>query len=368
MRRAMRMTPARVWKSLIGGAAREPNGSREAVTEAGSHPNREITSALETLYRGLLGRDPDPAGLAHYASIAARHDLPIREIALLLMNSVEFGRTNADLLSRLPCVINFSDEWRTSTRRYYEAIDGCGFSLHCLAEAYDKAGLAKDEYTILHLRRFYELFGYLTARFVGAYGTAELLEIGTAGHSTPFYRQFLNCHFDTICRPPGMGGPTTLWAVEAGSRTHWEVDLNYPERYAAAVEQVPRSKYDAVICTEVVEHLTKAPRELLKFALSTLNESGFLYLSTPNFLRPSSLNCIYSGISPVPGFGDYNDNFHAHHHFREYTVRELIHEVAEAGGVTQDVIFSNCWDDGRYDGENEFMFRSNLVMIIRRDR
>src|ERR1700752_2098535 len=114
MRRGMRMMPARIWKSLIGAATREPI-DRKAVTGAGLRPNREITSALKTLYRGLLGRDPDPAGLEHYASIADRQDVPIREIALLLMNSVEFGRINEDLLSWLPCVMNFSEEWRAST-------------------------------------------------------------------------------------------------------------------------------------------------------------------------------------------------------------------------------------------------------------
>ena len=60
------------------GAPARAGGAAAATIIDPPRPNRETISALEILYRALLDRDPDPTGLAHYASTAARHDLPVR--------------------------------------------------------------------------------------------------------------------------------------------------------------------------------------------------------------------------------------------------------------------------------------------------
>ena len=195
---------------------------------------------------------------------------------------------------------------------------------------------------------------------------AELLEIGTAAHTTRFYRKFLQCRYDTICRPSNLGGPPQQWAIEAGSENHWEIDLNCLERYANMLAEMPSSTYDVVVCCEVIEHLTRAPRELIKFALSKLKPTGFLYLTTPNFLTPANIRRIHVGRNPNAEFDRYYDNIDAHQHFREYTPRELVDEVVGAGGVAREVIFSNCWDYPRFSDVQELMFRSNLVMVINR--
>lgn len=314
-----------------------------------------VTSA----FRLILGREPESeevvsfhAGLADSETL--RH---------CLLNSFEFGVGNADLLAHLPSIINFRKEWRDNTVKYYGIIHDSGITLENVADAYKKAGLGDNEYTIYHLRRFYELFAYLASQFANAVSEPRLLEIGVAEHTLRFYRRFFDCEIDTICRPTTLGGPSREWATNAGSGNHWEIDLNQLEHHASAIEQVPAAHYDAVICCEVVEHLVRAPRDVIRLALSKLKPDGILYFSTPNFLTPGRVLALYRGNNPAIGFEAYKDNYHAHHHFREYTAAELVEEVSQAGGAIKDVIFSNCWDYPNYNSDEEMMFRSNLVIV-----
>jgi hypothetical protein len=299
------------------------------------------------------------------AAVAERDAAVAERDAALDASEYSVTRATAALLSRLPCLMNFKNEWQSSTRRYYDAIEQSGISSDSVAGMYAAAGL-NDYYTRDHWRRFHELFAYLAARFSQFPRTPEFLEIGTSAHTTPFYRNFLDCRYDTICRPVGLGGPSCEWAANAGSRNHWQIDLNSPERHVASVEQVSARSYEAAICCEVIEHLTRPPRDLIKFAISALKQDGILYLTTPNFLTLHKVESIFKGTSPVPGFEDYRDNYHAHHHFREYTIPELVSEVSYAGGTVKEVALSNCWDHPKYLDIDEAMFRSCIVLIITR--
>ena len=72
-----------------------------------------------------------------------------------------------------------------------------------------------------------------------------------------------------------MGGPNTSWTNAAGIRSHWAIDLNKTEQYGADLQAIPAQFYDAIICSEVIEHLTVAPREIIKCFLSKLAPDGF---------------------------------------------------------------------------------------------
>lgn len=357
----LRSVRHRIRDSVPSENGREP---AENVGETGTNDTAEATLLVQTLYRALLGRDPDRAGLGHYVTGALAQGLGARDIAARLMTSHEFINSNLPLLGQLPCLRNFDPTWVSSSRQYYNKIATSGITVNDVAEVYAAAGLSHDHYTAYHLNRFRELFGYLKAHFTGSATRPEFLEIGTSAHTTPFYRRFFDCQYDTICRPPSTGGPTKQWADKAGSRNHWEVDLNNLEDHASTIEEVPRGYYHAVICAEVVEHLTRAPRDIIAFAISRLRDGGILYLTTPNFLTPAKVVRVYLGYAPLPGFTEYNNNIHAHQHFREYTIYELVAETNATYGQVRDIILSNCWDRDKYENESDVMYRSNIVMII----
>jgi SAM-dependent methyltransferase len=226
---------------------------------------------------------------------------------------------------------------------------------------YEELGLSNNEYTIYHARRFFEMFAYFDKMSDRCNLPLRILEIGTSAHTTPLYARLLPCTYDTICRPVTLGGPSKEWANEMGSAHHFEVDLNTEN---LSTIQISDNVYDVVICGEVIEHLMRAPRDIIQFAMRKLKTGGLLYMSTPNFLIPESVTKILSGRNPSLDFAGFENNYHAHHHFREYTANELIEEFAAADPTSYpEVIFSNCWDHPRLSSDQELMFRSNLVIL-----
>ena len=186
-----------------------------------------------------------------------RHD-PFQQRA----REVLFRHWDRSFLSKLVCQGNFKDEWKGSTDRYYAAIKASDISLERVSEVYRRAGLA-DHYVVRHLRRFHELFSYLDIHLKHLPSEPVILELGTALHTTGFYREFLRCQYDTICRPVHIGGPPPEWATRLGSRVHWQIDLDLLQQYSENLSEIPSSGYDAIVCCEVVEHLKRAPRDII---------------------------------------------------------------------------------------------------------
>ena len=348
-----------LWSLLGLLASLEQNVKRSLMRLRGRSSSGEVVTPAEIAwgYRLLLGREPEGPAAIRAHSVAGLDVLRKK-----LLASLEFGQGHAEFLSQLPSSINFSAEWGQSTLSYYEAIERSGVSLDRIATMYADSHLA-DEYGRYHLRRFHELFGYLSARCGRSAGGVELLEVGTSAHTTPFFSDLLPCQFDTICRPVELGGPDQAWAQRVGGRRHWQIDLNQPQRCAEWEAQTSEVRYDAIICCEVVEHLVRAPREIIRLLVNKLKPGGFLYLTTPNALTPWKISRLFAGVNPFPGFEDYNNNLNAHQHFREYTPLELLDEIRLAGAVAGEVALSNCWDHPRYVRQDEVMFRSNIVII-----
>jgi len=123
--------------------------------------------------------------------------------------------------------------------------------------------------------------------------------------------------------------------------------------------------YDLILFTEILEHLIINPIELLKELLNLLNESGSIYLTTPNFYSKRNLDLIALRENPQAIYPEADGNWDAHHHFREYCAKELFRMIEKAGGVTTHFYFSNCWGNGN----NETLpveQRENLVFVIQR--
>jgi hypothetical protein len=322
-----------------------------------------VTRELVILaYRLILGRDPESE-----AAIESHRRLGnVETLRRTLLGSREFATKHYDFPSRLPCIHNFQTDWVASSKNFYNNIQNSGISLDRVSDMYASAGLSGKDYTVYHLCRFHELFAFLVSQVGASTNRMQLLEVGTSAHTTPFYRNFIKSELDTICRPAADGGPSQQWAATAGSRHHWEIDINEFERYAQSLNEVPSAYYDIVVCCEVIEHLMRPPRDLINFALSKMKNEGFLFLTTPNFLTPHKIQKLLGGNNPTSTFLDYHDNIHAHHHFREYTVGELVEEVAHAGGTVESVVLSHCWDYPTYIGDDETMFRSNITLIVTR--
>jgi SAM-dependent methyltransferase len=81
--------------------------------------------------------------------------------------------------------------------------------------------------------------------------------------------------------------------------------------------------FDVVIFTEVLEHLTAAPVQVLKKIQRVLRLGGQLLFSVPNFASLRNRITLLCGRSPLELHRSQFKSIHGHGHLREYTLHEL---------------------------------------------
>jgi SAM-dependent methyltransferase len=169
-------------------------------------------------------------------------------------------------------------------------------------------------YARFHQRRFsalVQLVGRLSP------SVATILDVGP-GHQTLLLRRrfpdlvidslgFFDARFQGVCRQ------------------HFDYDLSR----AADQSSWPQApQYDLVLFAEVIEHLPVAPRLVLSGLARYLNPGGFLVLQTPNAVSAWKRLEILLGRNP---FNLIHETPGHSHHFREYTVTEILDAGRLAG-------------------------------------
>jgi len=98
----------------------------------------------------------------------------------------------------------------------------------------------------------------------------------------------------------------------------------------------PDNTFDAVIASEVVEHLLLSPKAFFSKIYPILRPGGKLIVTTPNFSSLRNIFQIIRGINPSGHFSDEefeNDKtpFDSRVHPREYTVKEITLSLCNSG-------------------------------------
>lgn len=98
----------------------------------------------------------------------------------------------------------------------------------------------------------------------------------------------------------------------------------------------PDNTFDAVIASEVVEHLLISPKAFFSKIYPILRPGGKLIVTTPNFSSLRNIFQIIRGINPSGHFSDEefeNDKtpFDSRVHPREYTVKEISSSLCNSG-------------------------------------
>lgn len=251
---------------------------------------------------------------------------------------------------------------------------------HLSAPAFDdawRAAFPSDEelivgqrdYLRVHRLRFRELFNAVVALTEDA---PRILEFGTS-EASRLYRHFRpTAEIVTADRPVAhdyIGFTPEKSRRIADARDHVAIDLEQADP-ATHPELTAAGPFDVIVFTEVLEHLVAPPARLVAGLLAQLSETGILYITTPNFLSRANRGALAAGRNPQPFYPGREADWDRHHHFREYTMRELIDLVHDAGGEVYAAYYSACWD---HDAEVTAEpcppdQRANLVMLARRGR
>ena len=313
----------------------------------------QASEIVRHAFVALLGREPDDEGLRFYIDHLIHGRLTIDGFLQQLVASREFREKSAAFGYSLerdevltpyltdPAVRDLSSRLAVVDRQGLESFD------ELVARALGEADLVtgQREYVAEHGVRFLELFHAARVLTAGI-GQPRVLEFGASVFSA-FYKSLLPGSRLVIAdRPVVEGYPgfdEALCERIAQPEAFVPVDL-LADLHSPGIVLDRHGPFDLVVFTEVLEHLSRHPVEVLRFLLKRLTFRGSLYLTTPNAFSHGKLHLIGKRRNPQQVFPRGDGNWDAHYHSREYSMSELVEFVREAGGRIRALYFSSCWD------------------------
>ena len=327
---------------------------------------------LRLCYRQILQRAADQGGVENYLKLLESHKIDHAGILEDLLDSDEYrhinqydhrldpeidlfySQTDSELISRLK-------NCETIPQSSYDALWSDIF------QADKELVIGQNEYGRQHKQRFWELCNAL-GELIADKPKPKVLEFGVSEFSAIYRQLFPLISLDCADRPAaddyiGFNKNTSLRV--SGGEQFISVDLNKPATLLDDHYRHLRECYDLVIFTEVLEHLTANPVDILKQLIALLAPHGYLYLTTPNFFRRENREMFDRQENPQEIYPSGENNWDAHHHHREYGVKEMLRFAKEAGGYTKAFYFSDCWDDSTACNDAE---KSNMVFVIQLEK
>ena len=217
-------------------------------------------------------------------------------------------------------------------------------------------------YLVEHAQRFFELFSTV-AELCEGLPAPRILEVGTSPFSALYRDMIPHAKLTTVDRPTRMVGTSAREAKRRyGSVRHHNVDLN---RKPLPV----LGQFDVVVFSEILEHLTVAPEQVIGELIANLAPEGALYLTTPNVFSYRHLMQTRHRQNPRAALFRRGEDVHATYHVREYAMTEIVAAVDKAGGRTVSGTYSNCWEREPEVAETLARFpylQGNLVVVAKR--
>jgi len=191
-----------------------------------------------------------------------------------------------------------------------------------LAPEYDSISYVND-YLKVHMSRFAETIRLLQP--VVKQGM-RIVDLGSYGSLVPALRDMLGAKEITLTEPFHKSKPASedscLQNARHGSRYPFHVDrfdIEGPFPYED-------SRFDVVIFTEVLEHLSRDPLQTLSEINRVTKAGGYLLLSTPNCASVRSIIRILRGGNPniYPVYQRRPSTDRHNHEYVPWEVKELV--------------------------------------------
>lgn len=130
--------------------------------------------------------------------------------------------------------------------------------------------------------------------------------------------------------------------------------------------------FDAIIFSEVLEHLRLTPTLAFREFHRLLSQGGWLFLTTPNFSRITNVLKLMAGRNPVEKFPEdiLSENITDHvTHIREYTMKEVLELCEHHGFEIIQARYSSCMEKNRPHSLLTALipaWRGNLMILARK--
>jgi len=326
---------------------------------------------IELCYRHVLKREADEGGLESYLQRFSSGEIDHAGLMEELIRSEEYRQIDEPYNFRTDPVLHdsitrFDDSLIQRLQRCSALTEEQYNTLWTqIFNAKRELIIGQQEYGRQHKQRFWELCNAVVELTENKHAP-RALEFGISEFSGLYKTLCPELVLDCADRPTaddyiGFNANTSLRV--SGGNQFVSADLNKPRTLLSDDYQALHGQYNLVLFTEVLEHLTANPVDILEQLLALLQTDGYLYLTTPNFFRKENVEKFSIRANPQEAYPAGEDNWDAHHHHREYGLKELLSFIDEAGGTTSAFYFSDCWDEGEPALESE---RGNMVFVVQK--
>lgn len=182
---------------------------------------------------------------------------------------------------------------------------------------------SRQSYSAMHRERFADVLR-LCRTYVPD-PSARVLDIGRSEltfHLSRVYKDIRTLGFETILDDGGHREVSSLDTIP-----HLVFNLLHADR---VVEWPECGRFDLIVFSEVIEHLSLAPEYVFAALRALLTDEGVLICTTPNAADIVKRVRLALGRNPYERLRLYSMN---PGHFREYTAQEL-KEIAESVGLS----------------------------------
>jgi len=332
-------------RSLLAGIG---GSQREREEASGAETERSAEQVVDSMFRELLRRAPEPAAIEFYSPKLSSGELTAADLAIQLSQSEEFL---AKSLARKD--LSFYKLGHLGRSAFVEiedprhrALDYEGaFSVGLFEEIFVDALSRNDadayrEYCHVHKQRLYETYCFLKEQLSD--GEKSVCEVSTSPFSVGLKKSF-PCRYVSVDHPPLYPGCDGTPNTQLASDLHISVDLNV-ERLSERRRSVNEAEFDLILFCEILEHLLKSPYDLLLDLHDCLKPGGLVYVTTPNFFSHERLARIMHRQHPNAVLQAGESYASGGPHVREYTMGELIEILERTGFEVVHFSYSDCWD------------------------
>lgn len=170
------------------------------------------------------------------------------------------------------------------------------------------------EYVGFHSKRFAWMLAFLES--AGVHSESKILDVGPTFTAKLLHDHF-GAHVDALSFSPDeetyFGKNHRFDLNLSQNRETWRLDLG---------------PYDAIVFSEVIEHLYTAPRVVLEYLRELLKPGGVMIVQTPNALGLKQRVMLLLGRHP---YEPISEDPGSPNHFRESTLDELVAYAKRAG-------------------------------------